>query len=127
PWPRTTTASRLTGRSPAGSRPPAATTAGGRPGTATRHPRTLSTRAGTSPAAARREAEMGLVRYRPNRQGIRDLLGSPAVGGMLFEKALKVAAAAEAEYTARPPHSGQVEVVTTLSKERIRWRAAVIA
>jgi hypothetical protein len=70
---------------------------------------------------------MGLVRYRPNRQGIRDLLGSPAVGGMLFEKALKVAAAAEAEYTARPPHSGQVEVVTTLSKERIRWRAVVIA
>lgn len=70
---------------------------------------------------------MGLVRYKPNRRGIRDLLGSPEVGGMLFEKALKVAAVAEVEYVEHPPHSGQVEVVTTLSKERIRWRAAVIA
>ncbi len=70
---------------------------------------------------------MGLVKYTPNRRGIRDLLGDPAVGGMLFQKALKIAAAARSDYEAQPPHSGQVEVVTTLEKERIRWRAAVIA
>lgn len=70
---------------------------------------------------------MGLVKYRPNRRGIRDLLGSPTVGGDLFQRALRVAAAAQADYVAHPPHSGQVEVVTVLEKERIRWRAAVIA
>ncbi len=70
---------------------------------------------------------MGLVKYTPNRRGIRDLLGSAEVAGDLFERAQKVSAVAQAEYLAHPPHSGQVDVVVTLSHERIRARAAVIA
>jgi hypothetical protein len=72
---------------------------------------------------------MGLVRYRPNRRGVRDLLSSPGVVADLAERAGRVAAAAQAEYTARPPHSGQVEVIVDvgLEPQSGRARAAVIA
>lgn len=74
---------------------------------------------------------MGLERYRPNRQGIRELLGAEWVRADLHARAERVAAAAEASYTADPPHSGQVNVYVDSqaggSGGRVRSRAAVIA
>ncbi|MEU6204591.1 hypothetical protein ABZ814_13500 [Micromonospora musae] len=73
---------------------------------------------------------MGLVRYRPNRKGIRGLLGAGWVRANLHARAELVAAAAEAAYTADPPHSGQVDVVVESESgvgTRVRSRAAVIA
>lgn len=72
---------------------------------------------------------MALVRYRPNRRGLRDLLGSTGVQLDLQARAERVAAAARADYTTRPPHSGEVEVVVDAGREPQsgRARAAVIA
>lgn len=73
---------------------------------------------------------MGLDRYRPNRKGIRGVLGSEGVRADLHARAERVGAAAEASYTADPPHSGQVDVVVDSQSGgggRVRARAAVIA
>lgn len=72
---------------------------------------------------------MALIRYRPNRRGIRDVLGSTGVQLDLLARAERVAAVARADYAARPPHSGQVEVTVDagLEPESRRARAAVIA
>lgn len=73
---------------------------------------------------------MALERYEPNRAGIRDLLGSEAVQRDLAGRARRVAAAAEAQYRAQPPHSGEVEVKVDSQSQperRVRARAAVIA
>lgn len=73
---------------------------------------------------------MALVRYRPNREGIRDLLGSDEVRRDLEARAERVAAAARTAYAVAPPHSGEVEVVVDSQSEperRFRARAAVIA
>lgn len=72
---------------------------------------------------------MALVRYRSKRRGVRDLLSLPGVRRDLAVRAGRVAAVARADYTARPPHSGQVEVVVDSGLEPIsrRARAAVIA
>lgn len=70
---------------------------------------------------------MGLVKYRPNRKGIRALLGSVEVADVLAKRAERVAGVARADYEAQPPHTGQVEVRVVVSHERVRVRAAVIA
>ncbi|MPZ27543.1 MAG: hypothetical protein GEV12_14320 [Micromonosporaceae bacterium] len=72
---------------------------------------------------------MALVRYRPNRRGIRDLLGSPEVLADLRLRAARVAITVRADYQARPPHQGSVDVVVDagLEPESGRARAAVIA
>lgn len=74
---------------------------------------------------------MGLIRYRPNRKGIREMLGAEWVRANLHARAELVAAQAEAAYAADPPHSGQVEVVVESaaggSGGQVRSRAAVIA
>lgn len=72
---------------------------------------------------------MGLVRYRPNRRGLRDLLGSEGVRADLVRRAGQVAAVAQVQYDALPPHTGDVEVVVDSQggAGRERARAAVIA
>lgn len=70
---------------------------------------------------------MGLVRYRPNRKGIRDLLGSDGVRADLHARGERVAGTAEAAYKADPPHSGQVDVVVDSGSSGVRARVAVIA
>lgn len=73
---------------------------------------------------------MGLIRYRPNRQGIRAMLGAEWVRADLHARAERVAAAADAAYTADPPHAGEVQVTVdseTGGGTRVRSRAAVIA
>lgn len=74
---------------------------------------------------------MGLVRWRTNRRGIRELLGAEWVRADLHDRAERVAEAAREDYRARPPHEGQVEVrVESAAGEtgaRLRSRAAVIA
>lgn len=74
---------------------------------------------------------MGLVRYRPNRKGIRAMLGADWVRGDLERRAEAVASAARADYEANPPHSGEVTVeVDSAAGEtgaRLRARAAVVA
>lgn len=70
---------------------------------------------------------MGLVRYRPNRRGIRDLIGSEGVRADLERRAEAVAEVARSDYEARPPHTGQVEVFVDSSAGAPRARAAVIA
>lgn len=74
---------------------------------------------------------MALVRYKPNRRGIRALLGADWVRRDLVARAERIADVARADYRANPPHSGQVEV--TVDSEagetggQLRSRAAVIA
>jgi hypothetical protein len=73
---------------------------------------------------------MPLVRYRPNRRGLRAMLGAEWVRADLHRRAEAVAAVADAAYRAQPPHSGavDVEVVSeTGDGSRLRSRAAVIA
>lgn len=74
---------------------------------------------------------MARIRYRANRQGLREMLGADWVGADLARRADRVAAAVRRDYKARPPHSGQVTVlVSSESAEiggRLRARAAVIA
>lgn len=75
---------------------------------------------------------MALVRYKPNRRGIRDLLGSTGVALDLLRRAEAVAVAAQAAYDADPPHTGRVEVevdahVGKPGRRAYRARAAVIA
>lgn len=74
---------------------------------------------------------MGLTRYKPNRRGLRAILGSEGVRADLHARAEAVAEAAREEYTARPPHEGEVEVVVdSETGDRpggVRARAAVIA
>lgn len=72
---------------------------------------------------------MALHRYRGNRRGVRALLSSSGVLRDLQARAGRVAAAAEADYTARPPHSGAVDVRVDagLEPQSRRARSAVIA
>lgn len=72
---------------------------------------------------------MALVRYRPNRRGVRDLLSMTGVQLDLQERATAVAAVARADYEVRPPHQGDVEVRVDAGLEPTsrRARAAVIA
>lgn len=73
---------------------------------------------------------MGLVRYRPRREGIRDLLAMPGVLADLVARAEQVAERARTDYATRPPHQGQVEVTVrgeTLPDRRVRVRATVTA
>lgn len=73
---------------------------------------------------------MALVRYRPNRRGLKALLGAEFVRLDLVERAERIAEHVRLDYAAKPPHSGEVEVTVdseageTTSK---RARAAVIA
>lgn len=73
---------------------------------------------------------MKLEKYKPNRRGIKDLLGSAGVQADLTVRAERVAEVAQEEYNLRPPHEGKVEV--TVESEgpvhgRVRARAAVVA
>jgi hypothetical protein len=73
---------------------------------------------------------MKLERYVPNRRGIRDLLQSAGVLADLTRRAEAVAEVARAEYEARPPHQGEVDVVVdseATGHSGDRARAAVIA
>lgn len=70
---------------------------------------------------------MKLERYEPNRRGVRGLLKMPEVLGDLIGRAERVAGVARSDYEARPPHSGEVEVVVAASIGKDRARAAVIA
>lgn len=73
---------------------------------------------------------MALIRYKPNRRGLRGLLGSEMVRADLELRAQAVAAAADAEYKARPPHQGDVNVYVDShpgEPDHPRARAAVIA
>ena len=73
---------------------------------------------------------MRLDRYKPNRRGIRGILGSQTVRADLVRRAEAVAEVARAEYQANPPHTGQVDVIVDSQAGtggRVRSRAAVIA
>lgn len=70
---------------------------------------------------------MKLERYEPKRRGVRELLKSPEVFGDLIRRGEQVAEAARADYEARPPHSGEVEVVVAGSIGDDRARVAIIA
>lgn len=73
---------------------------------------------------------MKLERYKPNRKGIRQLLGSDMVRLDLLRRGEAVAEVARSEYEADPPHEGQVEVVVdsrSSDAHSPRARVAVIA
>lgn len=73
---------------------------------------------------------MRLDKYKPHRRGLRGVLGSEPVRAELVRRAHAVAAAAEAEYVADPPHSGAVNVYVDSqagTPGHPRARAAVIA
>jgi len=74
---------------------------------------------------------MALVRYRPNRRGLRELLGADFVRRDLERRAEEIAEVARADYAARPPHEGDVEVTVDSSAgetgAQLRARATVIA
>jgi hypothetical protein len=71
-----------------------------------------------------------LERYKPNRKGMRGILGSEGVRLDLHRRAEAVAEVARAGYEADPPHSGTVNVYVDSQSgggRRVRARAAVIA
>lgn len=73
---------------------------------------------------------MALVRYKPNRRGLRALLGADWVRRDLHARAERIAETARADYRANPPHSGQVEVTVDSEAGETtgkRARAAVVA
>lgn len=72
---------------------------------------------------------MRLEKYKPNRRGMKDTLGSEPVRLELVRRAEAIAEVARGEYEADPPHSGTVDVVVDSQPggRRIRARAAVIA
>lgn len=73
---------------------------------------------------------MKLTRYRANRRGMRGILGSETVRADLVARAEAVAEVARAEYTAHPPHQGEVNVYVDSqpgTRAHPRARAAVIA
>lgn len=73
---------------------------------------------------------MRLDKYKPNRRGIRNLLGSEEVRAELVRRAEAVAEVARAGYEAQPPHTGTVKVYVDSQGgggRRVRARAAVIA
>lgn len=73
---------------------------------------------------------MALLRYKPNRRGMRDLIGSEGVRADLHLRAEAVAAVAKAEYEAKPPHQGDVNVYVDSqagTPDHPRARAAIIA
>lgn len=72
---------------------------------------------------------MRLEKYKANRRGMRDVLGSEPVRVELVRRAEAIAEVARAEYEANPPHTGSVDVVvdSQAGGRRIRARAAVIA
>lgn len=69
-------------------------------------------------------------KYKPNRKGLKALLGSEGVRVDLHRRAEAVAEVARTDYEVRPPHQGQVEVVVDSQAGTVahpRARAAVIA
>lgn len=73
---------------------------------------------------------MARIRYKPNRRGIVNLLGSEEMRAHLHVRAENMAVVAQAEYDARPPHEGEVTVIVDSQKgttDHPRARAAVIA
>lgn len=72
---------------------------------------------------------MRLEKYKPNRRGMKDTLGSEPVRLELVARAEAIAEVARAEYKANPPHTGTVDVTVDSQSggRRIRARAAVIA
>lgn len=73
---------------------------------------------------------MRLERYKPNRKGMRAVLGSEGVRLDLVRRAEAVAEVARAGYEADPPHSGTVNVYVDSQGgggKRVRARAAVVA
>lgn len=72
----------------------------------------------------------GLIRYKPNRRGMRDLAGAETVRADLHARAERIAAEARTAYEAKPPHQGEVNVYVDSAAgtaEHPRARAAVIA
>lgn len=73
---------------------------------------------------------MRLERYKANRRGMRDVLGSEGIRVDLVRRAEAVAEVARAAYAARPPHTGTVNVYVDSQAGTAghpRARAAVIA
>jgi hypothetical protein len=71
-----------------------------------------------------------LLRYEPNRRGLKSILGSEGVRVDLVERAERIAVVAQAAYDADPPHEGRVEVTVesdTGDGAGLRSRAVVIA
>lgn len=53
---------------------------------------------------------MKLEKYKANRRGLKDLLGSEGVRLGLVVRAARIAVVAQAAYEADPPHEGHVKV-----------------
>ena len=73
---------------------------------------------------------MKLEKYKPNRRGLKDLLGSEGVRAALVVRAHRIAAAAQAAYEADPPHEGHVEVTVESESNNtgdFRSKAIVVA
>lgn len=69
-----------------------------------------------------------LVRYSPNRAGMRELIRSREVDHMLEGRAHKVAGVAQSGFDSVPVHTGRVEVdVEQNESDSDRARVAVIA
>jgi hypothetical protein len=71
-----------------------------------------------------------LDKYESNRRGLKDLLGSEGVRRDLVVRAHRVAAVAQADYDADPPHEGRVDVAVESAAGdagNLRSRAVVIA
>lgn len=69
-----------------------------------------------------------LIRYVPNRPGMRGIANSRAMDAMLERRAHNVAVVAQGAYDAHPPHTGRVFVeVVQVESDSDRARVAVIA
>jgi hypothetical protein len=71
-----------------------------------------------------------LDKYKSNRRGLKDLLGSEGVRFGLVVRAAKIAAVAQAAYEADPPHEGHVRVTVESEgghRGAPRARAVVVA
>ncbi len=54
---------------------------------------------------------MARIRYKPTRRGMLNILGSEQMRAHLHGRAERMAVVAQAEYDARPPHQGEVNVI----------------
>ena len=74
---------------------------------------------------------MALVRYKPNRRGLRAMLGADWVRRDLHARGERIAETARESYRADPPHQGEVEVTVDSSAGetggQLRARASVVA
>lgn len=73
---------------------------------------------------------MARIRYKPNRRGMLNILGGEPMRADLHARATNMAVVAQAEYDARPPHQGEVNVIVDSqagTPAHPRARAAVIA